>query len=520
MMLTRVNRVFYISAEALEVYLRHGTEFQPVERFLLADNGQQKFADYVAFNPGVYSVVVVDVIEEEYKLEQIPKISAAERRSFLQRRMSQHFRNAGYRLATVTGRVRAARMEESVVMSALTNGQLLDTWLYQLYQYRVPVAGIYSAPYLEAKIARGNAPRHDYTVLVSYHENIGLRQTLVHAGHVLLSRLCPLELVDADNYRQALARELEKTERYINNLRLVPPDQEIHVQVLASDSLPLAGDAPPALGSRPVHYITPASWQKRQGESAAVEAPMKSRLCAIAAAGLPAGNYATGRQLYFFRQYRLQSALRTAALLATLLFAGVLGHGLRQIYVSDQSVTALESQGRQYEQEYFAIVDNTVSTDVSPQFIKDSVEVATQLGQRRLRLDLLLGGISVELRQYQNIEVMSMEWVKGSRVLQAQTAATGNEFYTEVYPMPGLGQDDEVVLLHGRVVTASKGYIDIFHMLSRLTARLEKVPELKNVQLVRLPIDKESSGQIDGRYNAWRPELQAEFVLRAVYHEH
>ena len=521
-MFGRIQRIFYISIDGLEVFVgnRHGYACQ--QQFLHNDNGVQKFADYLVASVAAHSAIIVDIIEEEFKQEQIPKVSRLERQGLLQRKMMQHFRGTDLCLAAVTGKVKGARIEEKVVMSALTNSALLDPWLDQMQQLKVPVAAIYSAPFLAARLVRQNVPHQQYAVLVTYHEGVGLRQTLVHDGHVLFSRLCPGPLATADEYRQALTRELDKTERYINKLKLVPAEQELHVYVVMCEKFQAttAPDLVSGAGDRHLHYITPAVVQmtgrrKMSGE----QAQIKNLMCWLAAQGVAAVNYSGASHMFYYRQYRIQAGIRMAGAVSLLLFVSLTIASLIQGYVSKLAIARMTQQAHAWEQEYQDIVKHTASTDVPPKFVRDSVTQAGYLAEHRLRLNLLLGGISTELRAYRNIEIEAIEWVKGSQIAQARDANSGNEYFLDIYPMPALELNDQVVLLRGRVVTDTKGYTDIFRMLTSLKTRLEKVKTIKDVQLVRLPIDKESSGQIDGRYNAWHPELQAEFVLRAVYHD-
>ncbi len=522
MMLRTISRIFYIAIDGLEVYVgnRHG--FVRQIHFTHVDNGVQRFADYLMSNAGIHSAVVVDVIEEEYKHEQIPRVSARERNGLLRRKMAQYFRGTTLCLATVTGKHVGARVEEKIVMSALTNNLLLDPWLDQMQQMKVPVAAIYSAPYMVSRLMGRIALHHDYVILVTYHEGVGLRQTLVHDGHVLFSRLCPGPLVDAEEYRQAVQRELDKTERYINKLKLVPADQETHAHVVMCEQFQTMTMSEISSGSssRHLHYIAPvtiqmASRRKLSGD----QAQIKNLLCLVAAQGVYAANYADATQLFYYRQYRIKSGVRAASLAAAMLFVMFIGAGAVQSYVSKTAITRMTRQTLEWEQEYDNIVKNTLTTEVPAQVIKESVVQAENLAAHRLRLTLLLGGISAELRQYRNIEIAAIEWVKGAQMLQARDSNAGEEYFLDIYPMPRLDLNDQVVLLRGRVVSDTTGYTDIFHMLTTLKERLEKVPTIRDVQLVRLPIDKESTGQIDGRFNAWHPELQAEFVLRAVYHD-
>ena len=84
-----VKRTFYITQGSLSVWM-HG-EHGLIETTVFADDdaGLRQFDAYLADVPQTPSAMLIDVIEEEFSLDSIPKLGWRDRRALLQRRCQQ-----------------------------------------------------------------------------------------------------------------------------------------------------------------------------------------------------------------------------------------------------------------------------------------------------------------------------------------------------------------------------------------------------------------------------------------------
>ena len=88
--------------------------------------------------------MLVDVVEEEYRHETIPHLYGPDRRAVLERKLAWFFRGTPYSHVLPEGRETEGRRDDKVLLSAITNPELVQPWTRLCVQQKVPVAGIYS----------------------------------------------------------------------------------------------------------------------------------------------------------------------------------------------------------------------------------------------------------------------------------------------------------------------------------------------------------------------------------------
>lgn len=515
------KRVFYVSMNGLTVYVRQTGKFEKVQFFPLNAEGVSRFSDYLSSFPALRSALLLDFIEEEFRVERVPRLRGADRRNLLDRKLNQYFRSAKLKLANNLEYISGKRQEERILLAAITNEELLVPWLQVLQQQRTPVMGLYSVAFLLAEFISKIRTSGGNQVVVSYQEGVGLRQSLLVDGKLLISRLAPAIISDGAAYRDALYRELDRTEKYINKLHLMEADVGLDVVALVPDGFSLPAEETGASSSMQtrVEFIpVSAALACLHSNKPRVTSQGNAWICDLLNKYTALPNYANADQLYYRRQVDLRNGLYAGIVLVALMCVGFLLKGGVDILVSTRAINAMNERISGLEAEYRRILSMTPHTDVPADLIRDSVLRVESLINSRISPTQLLRGISAEVRRYGSIEVEHIAWIDAPALLDKQTAGTNlQEFFVDAYPMLDVGANDKVIILRGRVTTLSKGYKDIFAMLSALSENIGKVESIKDVRVVQLPIDRESSGQVQGQYLATDRNLNADFVLRAVY---
>ncbi len=97
------HRAFYVTQGSLSVW-QDDTEWQ-AEPLTFADNdaGLRAFDAYLAESKEHVSFVVIDVIEEEFALERIPKLGLRDRGALMRRRLQRKFPRTPYRMPLYQG---------------------------------------------------------------------------------------------------------------------------------------------------------------------------------------------------------------------------------------------------------------------------------------------------------------------------------------------------------------------------------------------------------------------------------
>ena len=92
--------------------------------------------------------LLVDLIEEEFRLIKIPFLRGSDRQSIITRNYTKYFRHSKYRFATSQSVEKKKRKEEKLLLIGLTNDNLLEPWLKIIDETRTPLSGIISLPLL------------------------------------------------------------------------------------------------------------------------------------------------------------------------------------------------------------------------------------------------------------------------------------------------------------------------------------------------------------------------------------
>ena len=231
--LMAARRVFVISGTGLAAYHRHGSKLLGPFPFEADEGGRAEFAHYLERFPDDVTHVVADVVEEEFREETVPHVLAWERRALLRSRAARAFPGARYLHAARLGREPDGRRDDRVRFSAITRPETLALWLAPMEERGVPLAGIHSPAMLTAAMLKAVGAVGDHVLVVSLQSGGGLRQTCFRRGKLRFSRLAALSRPAADGHESHVVAEIERTRRYLGNLRSGASGDRLDVHVLS-----------------------------------------------------------------------------------------------------------------------------------------------------------------------------------------------------------------------------------------------------------------------------------------------
>ena len=229
------RRTFYVTQESLSVWMRgeHGL----IETTVFADDdaGLRQFDAYLSDVPETPSTLLIDVIEEEFSLDTIPKLGWRDRAVLMQRRCQKRFRRTPYRLSQVQGKNARNPDELDVLHSAVSNHELLDPWLQIILRHRTPLAGVYSVPMLASDVFHRLGASHRDVLCIASHQGDKLRQVFLSGGHLRSARLTQAPSPADAAYPQFIVTEATRSRRYLERLRLLGAMQVLEVRVVADE---------------------------------------------------------------------------------------------------------------------------------------------------------------------------------------------------------------------------------------------------------------------------------------------
>ncbi len=175
--------------------------------------------------------VLVDLIEEEFRLERLPHLRGADHRALVARRRRQLFQDAELVRVERLGRETRGRRDDRVLFGAVRASAVLERWSQALAAWGIGIAGYWSLPRLaECLLPRwGDGLR---LLLYSQGERLVLRQNYREGGRLVFSRLSRVERETAE---EEVPEEVERTWRYLQ--RTLEVAGERRFQVVAAEAL-------------------------------------------------------------------------------------------------------------------------------------------------------------------------------------------------------------------------------------------------------------------------------------------
>ena len=227
----KIRRLLYLCAQQMTAYRWQAGELVSEASFATTADGHRLFAAYLRHNARHVFAILANVSEEGFHVETIPSLHGADRRALLTRKLGQIYFNNSLCAALSLGRSRNQRPEERVLLTALTNNELLAPWLDAIAAARIALAGVYSLPLLAAALLRRLGIADEPCLLLSIQDQ-SVRQSYFENGELYFSRLAPLPNSSLSGIAQSLASEAQKLQQYLVSQRLIGRQQPICAYLL------------------------------------------------------------------------------------------------------------------------------------------------------------------------------------------------------------------------------------------------------------------------------------------------
>lgn len=227
------KRIILINYEGLTVYGLDNDCLMKLAMFVDDDAGHDKFRTYIIDESLTKTSLVIDSPAEDFIVEKLIHVSPLDKKSFLARKLEQHFRNVEYRSAKVLGREKTGRRDDRILFSAITQTRNIDNWIRVLLEEQVSIRSITSPAFAISKVARelGLESSEEY-ILVNWQRN-GIRQSLISNNKLMFSRLTPLPLSpEADLAKAILDATLQSVE-YLERIGLLQTGNALDLHVVS-----------------------------------------------------------------------------------------------------------------------------------------------------------------------------------------------------------------------------------------------------------------------------------------------
>jgi hypothetical protein len=487
-------------------------------RFDPDESGEAEFSLLLKTLPGVPVLFMVDTVDEDYRLETLPRVGTADRRAMLDRKLRQTYRTSPFVSARLQRRrrVRGERTDDEFLLTALTETSTVVPWIEIATGLRMPIVGVFTAPTVTPSVVRPLRLSGRAQLIVSRHA-AGMRQTFLRDGQFRFSRLTPLRGTNDTSVGGSAGTEIINTRMYLNALQATTADEVVDVILLdQDDSLePLreavAGAQVP-VRTRRIGRQELASRLKIP--LSALEATPDALPLHLLGRSAPVENLAPAALREGYRIHQAGRWLMGAA-------AGVATIGSVWILMNITTARRVEAETAGLAREtaelqatYTELTRQFPASPAPAQTLKLAVDAFEHLREQARTPEDLFAVVSRKLETHPTIRLNSIAW-RHSRAADAATA-----FATTSAVWVGDGAPRQYGLLSGEITPFQGDYRTAVVTIREFAEDLRRDPRVAESRILKLPLDDSSRQALSGSTNT-RVEQQvgAQFELSVTLRE-
>ena len=213
----------------------HGTKLQNYAIFNNVDQDYTAFSEYLAQQQNTNIYLIVDAVEEDYRLESLPHTTGRARVEIIERKLGQFNRSSVFRAAHFINRSTDKRKDDNFLFVALSNADSLQGWLDVIQANQSPLVGVYLLPMISQVAVRQMKLMAPHILLCEQLPS-GFRQTYLHNGRLRMSRLVPMVDIKPNQLAYFYLVEIEKTRLYLMSQRLINSETPLQMVLPALDN--------------------------------------------------------------------------------------------------------------------------------------------------------------------------------------------------------------------------------------------------------------------------------------------
>lgn len=226
--------VLCATANSLLAGIWRAGKLQGSQIFANEESGHQAFAEFLKQYSEAPVYLIVDAVEEDYRLESLPHTSGSAQRELVSRKLNQFYRGLEYRTAHFIDRDKDKRKDDNFLFVALNNDDFMEHWVAVIQAAEAQLVGIYLLPMLSQVLLKQlklMAPH----ILLCEKLSSGLRQTYLHNGRLRVSRLVANLPTVASQLGYFYLVETEKTRLYLMSQRYISRETPLNLMLLSVD---------------------------------------------------------------------------------------------------------------------------------------------------------------------------------------------------------------------------------------------------------------------------------------------
>jgi hypothetical protein len=488
--------ILCVTNQCLTAGLWHGTKLQSYKVFKNADEDHTAFSLYLAKYPDINVYLIVDAIEEDYKLEALPHTTGNARREIVARKLSQFNRNSVYRAAHYINRDSTKRKDDNFIFVALSNTDFMQSWMDVIQAEHIPLVGVYLLPMVSQVMVRQMklmAPN----ILLCERLSSGLRQTYLHNGRLRMSRLTPMTNIKPGQLSYFYLVEIEKTRLYLLSQRLIGADTALQMILPAlddsTDEIAKSISQDQGIECKTVDILAYAKNSNIKQEIVKTH-PELLHMQLLANGNIP-DNLAPAELTKTHNINNLCRNINLATLL--IIFAGVLLSGVYffQGYQKVKQTDELNAKAQTQLNQYELVAENFPATPVPGEELKAAVEIAHSINNNTPRQ--LMQVISAALEDAPDISISRIRWVQSDNIEIADESGVEAK-QTAQSTAANASQLMQIGFINAEIRRFTGDYRAALASASRFANHLRQDPSVLQVQILQEPVNVSSLASLQG----------------------
>ncbi len=516
--LTRA-RVLLIEAGGVTLFRWQRGALRLFERYTSHPADLMRFENLLHKESKVPFIIVIDCIEEDFRIETFAHVTGSDRAKMLERKLSFAFRNTPYKIARVVGREKEGRKDDRVLLTALTKAELVDPWITRILKEKLAILCVTSAAYMMELLAVSLQLRSKpHVLLVNIESGTGMRQTYLQKGRVIFSRLTPITERLQEDLTGMVQQQSLQTRKYLERIKQIPYDTLLPVHMLnygdLTFALPEATEADLlSFQQADVHKLIPGS--SLELKELEVGPLAVSLVQALRGKGLK-NVYASAGQRRFHLLNNINKSMYVAAATLVLGVGGAVAPTISEtVALWEQEQSTLQRTQplmQQYEQLRASFPETPIESSTMALVVSTYDVLARQAHDPSEMLQL----IGQAMESVPSMQLRSLDWDLTARPLTDQDRAG------LVAPLEGAGEllrfslknnRTDLVLAISGVVQNAPDFRTARDDVLRFIAAVESTPGIR-VEQVEMPVEVRSDAIVVTRVD---DELvNAPFALRVI----
>jgi hypothetical protein len=407
--------VLYFTAAGHALYRPAAGALELEARFAADEAGLAAFRTHLQGRRGALVTVLADLTGEDFHEDQIPYLRGNDRRTVIERRLAQRYRDTRLAAAISLGNVSDERRSERLLLASFTNTQQFTAWLDALAESGARLSGVYSVPLLAPALAARLGVKGGRAFVVTVN-GTGLRQCYVDEGRLRFARLERAPGLEAETLAAFARAETLRLVQYLSTLRTLPREgPPVQVVVVAPTGQRAAFERALVSDTR-LSFLTLdlAEAARRTGvKRLPADGAGEHLFLQLALRNPPREQFARGEDRRGYFLWQLQRGLgyaAVAAFAACALYAGALWAG---IVGTRGQVEAQRAEAERATQEYQRITASFPVTQTSTDNLRATVVEFTRIASASASPEPALAYLSQVMDKFPQMDLDSVTWYVG-----------------------------------------------------------------------------------------------------------